>query len=87
MEPIAIFAEGPNKYKVRFQTDRGEEDCGVIIETSKVGDVVFPVLVGDSEFLDITEGDPAADQLRDSIFALHAARHFEYSEDADLYRC
>src|SRR5579883_2989232 len=80
--PIAIIAEGPNSYKVRFQTETGEIECGVTIEDAGLGDGIY-LLVGNSDFLDITEGDPAADRLRESIFALHQARHFKYAEEAN----
>lgn len=79
-KPIAIIAEGPNRYKVRFQTDKGEIESGVTIDDVCMGDnLTVPLLVGDSDFLAITEGDPGADRLRESIFALHAARH-EYAQ-------
>jgi hypothetical protein len=76
--PTAIIAEGPNSYKVRFQTETGEIESGVTVEDAGLGAGIF-LLVGDSDFLDITEGDPAADCLRESIFALHQARHFKYA--------
>ena len=87
MNPLAIIAEGPNSYKVRFLTETGEVECGVTIEDVGMGDdLIVPLLVGDSDFLDITEGDPAADHLRESIFALHAAKHFKYAEEAKATR-
>lgn len=76
-QPIAITAEGQNSYKVRFLTEAGEVECGVTVQNVDMEELIFPLLVGDTTFLDTTNGDQAADLLRKSIFALHEARHFQ----------
>lgn len=93
IKPLCLMADQPrpvdhdnplvdhdNRYKVRFQTEGGEVECGITIQDVDMENLTFPLLVGDTDFLDITNGDPAADLLRKSIFALHEARHFQYAE-------
>jgi hypothetical protein len=41
----------------------------------------FDLLVSEIKFLEITNGDPAADRLKHAICLFHQARHFSYAEE------
>lgn len=75
LQPTELIADEENTYRVRFQVE-----TGVIVEyVFKIDNSSgFDLLVSPIEFLEITNGDPAADNLRLSIFNLHSARHFKY---------
>jgi len=87
IKPLCLMADHPrpgeqdNRYKVRFLTDTGEAEGTATIQDVDMEDQSIPLLVGDSKFLEFSDGDPAADHLRSSIFALHKARHFNYVEE------
>ncbi len=78
LQPIAVTLESENTYRVRFQTD----DNGEVEYTFTMEDDPIPLLVSDNDFLEITNGDPAAARLKQSICNFHQARHFEYASEA-----
>lgn len=80
-QPLSISAENENTYRVRFQTENGTVEHCVRIDDVELDALHFPLIVGDSGFLELTDGDPAAVFLREALFALHKARHFEYMEE------
>jgi hypothetical protein len=76
MQPISISVESENSYRVRFQTENSEIVEYLFIIDSSAG---FDLLVCEMAFLEITNGDPAADRLKQSIGSLHHSRYFDYS--------
>jgi hypothetical protein len=80
MQPIAITVEGESTYRVRFQAEDGQITEFTFEVDSSNG---FDLVVSEMSFLEITNGDPAADRLKECIGVLHEARHFAYeSEEA-----
>ncbi|MBX9721590.1 MAG: hypothetical protein K2X81_09365 [Candidatus Obscuribacterales bacterium] len=75
LQPKSLTVEGENSYKVCFQMENGEVEYIFTMETSP-----FPFLVCEREFLEITNGDPAADRLKESICVFHETRHFAYAQ-------
>ena len=81
LQPIAITAKSENKYLVCFLTEAGEEAEYTFTIDNSAG---FDLLVSEIEFLEITNGDPAADRLMRAIGNFHSARTFDYApEDAE----
>ncbi len=74
LQPITITVENENSYRVRFQAENGEVEYLFTMENDPI-----PLLVSDNEFLDITNGDPAAARLKQAICSFHYARHFAYA--------
>jgi hypothetical protein len=74
LQPIALTVEGQNRYRVRFQSDAGEVEY-----TFTAYGEPFLSLECDFEFLEITNGDPAADVLKGAICNFHKARDFQYT--------
>lgn len=60
LQPTALMATGENDYKVRFLSESGEVEYKFNIDNS----AGFDMLVSEIKFLEITNGDPAADRLR-----------------------
>lgn len=75
MQPISIAVESDNTYKVRFATESGEVSEYLFTVDSSNG---FDLVICDMEFLELTNGDPAADRIKQCIGSLHDARHFDY---------
>ena len=76
LQPIFLAVEGENSYRVRFQTETGEVEY-----IFRIDNTPFTLLVSEREFLEITNGDPAADVLKQVICDFHEARHFDYSDE------
>lgn len=75
VQPIAITVEGENTYRVSFQAEDGQITEFTFQVDSSDG---FDLVVSEMSFLEITNGDPAADRLKECIGVLHEARHFSY---------
>src|SRR5438105_2977999 len=69
IQPIALTAEGNNTYKVLFQSETGDIEYGFIMDEEDI-----PLLISDDEFLGITNADPAAYRLKQSVCDFHQAR-------------
>lgn len=76
LQPIELIVESENSYRVRFKSKTGAVEFSFTMEHSP-----FPFLICDDEFLEITNGDPAADRLKEAICNFHQARNFEYASN------
>lgn len=76
LQPIELIAESENSYRVRFKSESREVEYSFTMEHHP-----FTFLVCDDEFLEITNGDPAADRLKEAICNFHQVRNFEYASN------
>ena len=92
VKPLSISIEGERfqeNYTVRFQTINGIVEGTAIVKNSETAKGSIDksqnlVVVGDSAFATVTEGQPHAEHLIQAISALHQARNFSYETKASV---
>ena len=78
LKPFSVMVDGQGpaeKYIVVYQAETGEKSERSFLVESSNG---LNLVKCETAFLENTNGDPAADRLKECLGSLHKARHFQY---------